>query len=157
MSKIFTLLLLEAALVVCIPSTSSACSCSDFPSHREEFKSAKAVFVGRVLAIEKQLPIPEVFDGEVPEVVYAIRLEVEKSWKGPKTGQVVVWLHASSISCSSWKFRSNERYLIYAREYKRILIVQTWCSRTRPLERNDAKSIREYNELDSLRAKNSKL
>jgi hypothetical protein len=157
MPIIITLLFLEAALVVCIPSTSSACSCSDFPSHREEFKSAKAVFVGRVLAIEEQLPIPKVFEGQVPEVVYAIRLEVEKSWKGPKTGQLVVWLHTSSISCSSWKFRSNERYLIYAREYKRVLIVQTWCSRTKPLERTDAESIQEYKELDGLRAKNFKL
>jgi len=154
MSKIVTPLFLATALLVCMPSTSRACSCSDFPSHRKDFNSAKAVFVGRVLAIEKTLPIPEALDGQVPEVAYAVKLEIEKSWKGSKTGQVVVWLHTSSLACSAWKFRPNERYLIYAREYQHVLIVQTWCSRTRPLEWNDAQSVREYKELDSMRAKN---
>jgi hypothetical protein len=150
MSKILTLLFLGTALLVCAPSTSLACSCDDFPSHKKDFKSAKAVFVGSVLAIEKQLPIPEALDGQVPEVAYAVRLGIEKSWKGQKIGQVVVWLHRSSLVCATWQFRSNERYLIYAREYKGTLIVHTWCSRTRPLERNDAQSIREYKELDSM-------
>jgi Tissue inhibitor of metalloproteinase len=157
MSKIVTLLFLAAALLVCTPSTIRACSCDDFPSHQKEFKSSKAVFVGKVLAIEKQLPIPEALSGQVPEVAYAVRLEIERSWKGSKTGKVVVWLHTSSLVCSRWEFRPNERYLIYGREYKHILIVQTWCSRTRPLERNDEESIREYKELDSMRAKKSDL
>jgi len=157
MANIFTLMFLGTALLVCAPSTSRACTCDDFPSHQKEFKSAKAVFVGSVLAVEKLLPIPEALDGQVPEVAYAVRLEIEKSWKGPRTGQVVVWLHRSSLVCANWEFRSNERYLIYAREYKRTLIAYTWCSRTRPLERNDARSVREYKELDSMRAKNSSL
>lgn len=157
MSKIITLSFLAIVLLVCTPSTIRACSCDDFPSHQKEFKSSKEVFVGQVLAIEKQLPIPEALDGQVPEVTYAVRLEIEKSWKGSKTGKVVVWLHSSSLVCSRWEFRPNERYLIYAREYKHTLIVQTWCSRTRPLDRNDAKSIREYKELDNLRGKNSNL
>jgi glycerophosphoryl diester phosphodiesterase len=157
MSKIVTLLFLGTALLVCAPSTSLACSCDDFPNHKKDFKSAKAVFVGSVLAIEKQLPIPEALDGQVPEVAYAVRLEIEKSWKGQNTGQVVVWLHTSSLTCATWQFRSNERYLIYAREYKGTLIVHTWCSRTRPLERNNAQTLREYKELDGMRAKNSRL
>jgi hypothetical protein len=152
MSRIIILLFLAAALAVCMPSTSSACSC-EFPSHREEFNSARAVFVGRVLAIDKQLPIPKALDGQFREVAYAIKLEVEKSWKGRKRGQVVVWLHGSSLHCSRWEFQPNERYLIYANEFKRALIVSTWCSRTRPFERNNEESIREYKELDSLRAK----
>jgi hypothetical protein len=155
MPRIIPLLFFAVVLLVCISSTSHACTCDDFPSHRKEFRSAKAVFVGRVLAIEKTLPIPELLNGQVPEVAYAVRLEIEKTWKGVKTREVIVWLHTSSLVCSTWQFRSNERYLVYAREYKHILIVDTWCSRTRPLERNDAQSIREYKELDSMRAKNS--
>ena len=157
MPRIITLLLLAMVLLVCTSSTSHACTCDDFPSHRKVFKSAKAVFVGRVLAIEKTLPIPEVLNGQVPEVAYAVKLEIEDSWKGAKTGQVVVWLHRSSLVCATWQFQPNERYLVYAREYKHVLIVDTWCSRTRPLETNDAQSIREYKELDTLRARNSSL
>ena len=120
-------------------------------------KSAKAIFVGRVLAIEETLPIPKILNGEVPEVAYAVKLGIEGSWKGPKTGQVLVWLHRSSLVCSRWQFQPNERYLVYAREFRHVLIVDTWCSRTRPLERNDQRSIREYKELDTLRARNSPL
>ena len=76
-----------------------------------------------------------------------ITLKVVKSWKGSKT-QVVIWTDGTHELCANWKFKVGEKYLVYARKVKGVLLGAEFCRRTRPLETTDAEQIKEFEELD---------
>jgi hypothetical protein len=131
-------------------SSFAVCDCFEILSHRKEFRKSKAVFVGEVVKIENpnaeaREDLPDELKNELGEL---ITLKVIRSWKGSKTKQVI-WTHATYELCSKWKFKVGEKYLIYARKVKGVLLGAEFCSRTRPLETADQEQIKEFAELSS--------
>jgi hypothetical protein len=139
------------ALIIILTATTLAspiCDCFDYPDHSTAFKQAKAVFVGKVLRIDKNAARPEGLENEVD---YSITFQIDKRWKGPAGSTLVAWQHAEHALCSHWQFEEGVKYLVYAGASRGNLIVSGWCSRTRPLETKDAKALSEFKELDKFR------
>ena len=144
--RLLTLIIL-ASLIVTLPvNATPACDCFDYPEHLQAFREAKTIFIGQVVKIDENAARPE---GLKSEVSYAITFKVEKSWKGAKHSNLIAWEHAEHTFCSRWQFKVGEKYLVYAKAYEGHLIVSGFCSRTRPLETNDATTLKEFKELNS--------
>lgn len=139
------LLLSMLAILILAPVT-SACDCFYYPEHRIAFKEAKAVFIGRVIKIEMSTNKPTGLDS----VDEAITFKVEKSWKGATHSQVNAWIDAFHSLCSQWRFQEGQEYLVYASEDRGNLIVNGYCSRTRPLNEERPDSLKELKELNRL-------
>lgn len=139
-------MVLALALITIKASPAFSCSCDDFPEHRKDFRSAAAVFVGQVMDVDTGTPVPDYLKSEAAQ---AVKFNIEKSWKGVKDGEVTAWLHASSIGCPGFRFSAGEKYFVYAHRYKRSLLVYTFCTRTRPIARQDEMGPKEFKELNS--------
>jgi hypothetical protein len=55
------------------------CTCI-IHNHRTDFRRAKAVFVGKVIDIDKNRPIPERLSGDA--IHSSAKFNIEKTWKG---------------------------------------------------------------------------
>jgi hypothetical protein len=103
-----------------------ACKCM-LPAVADARADAKALFEGRVLAIEQQGDDPNSATGK-----QRVTLAVVRSWKGlEREEQVDVFTNGSSAACG-YMFEKNTSYLVYAGEHEGKLSVSL-CSRTRPL------------------------
>jgi len=127
------------------PMRTCACSCVDIRSHRKDYRHAKAVFIGRVIAVHP-LSDTQIETLENLPISNAIRFNVERSWKGAKTSQVVV-LEYDLLGCPRFVFRVGERYLVYA--FEKELISYTACTRTRPTSSETPDGERELKQLGS--------
>jgi hypothetical protein len=133
-------------------SASPTCDCFEILSHRKEFNRSKAVFIGEVVRIET----PTLTSGLVEELPEDLRsqagdritLKVIKKYKGTSTTQLI-WTDATHLLCNKWQFKVGEKYLIYARKFRNILIGAEFCRRTRPLETTDPEKNKELKELDA--------
>lgn len=114
--------------LICIPSTSYACSCVEPNSVKEEFKQSSAVFSGKAIKIVDK---NKSMFGQSSADFLAVVFEVDDSWKGIDQKQVVVYTERSSASCG-FEFTLNNNYLVYAYEVDGQLRVSL-CSRTSPL------------------------
>lgn len=128
---IFTVLLLTAVVVP--GRTSPTCFCV-FPEVADSFARADAVFVGKVLEIERT-PAAE---APISERLFTIKFKVEKSWKGDSEEKRVLAAQGD-LGCFAYPvFSKGERYLVYADpayfkpKRKKVLVVNL-CNRTAPL------------------------
>lgn len=142
-------LLAAAALLLDHGATLAiACSCGSIPSFSSEYRKADSVFIGKVISVRKDAPIPAKL-GEKASVADLITLAVEETFKGPKSPKQEVWLEASSVLCTNWTFRSGDRYLVYADEISGMYVVTTFCGNSKPLPSQESKHTRELERLKS--------
>jgi len=86
----------------------SACEC-DW-RHKEEFRSAKAIFVGEALSVgANKISNPKISD----RPLYPIRFKVLKRWKGVRHGEVTVFTDSCASMCCQIKFDEGKKYLVY--------------------------------------------
>ena len=128
-----------------VPAT-PICDCFYYPNHLRAFRESRAVFIGEVTKVERD---PEAPEGLETQVTQAITFKVIKSFKGRK-GQIRTWEDGFHTMCVDWKFEEGKRYLIYAESHEGALIVNGYCSRTRPIETKNAEALKEYEELHSV-------
>ena len=124
-----TLMLLAAYLLS--PSLADACECvctkhwNTSPLAMKRHSSA--VFVGEILEVRELTEAEKTSD----PIGYAIRMRVERYWKGVETKEVVVRSRLGCCSPQMWDI--GRKYLVYGVGK----ILATTCTRTMPLE--DAK------------------
>ncbi|NQX61455.1 hypothetical protein HQN88_21540 [Paenibacillus qinlingensis] len=127
-----------AISVVCIlivtslvlPGKSYACSCALQTDPIKAVEQSKAVFSGKVLAIEpKVLDINGILDHKI-----AVHFDVEKSWKGMNETQAIVLTNLGEPSCG-YTFGQGESYLVFAYDYdfKGNMLQTSSCSLTKKL------------------------
>jgi hypothetical protein len=93
-----------------------ACSCAPSPPPQEALQQASAVFTGTVVAVDTS------------GVTSTVRLQVDRSWKGAKCGEVTVTTPADSAACG-FDFQVGQNYLVYADKQQGKFSVSL-CSRT---------------------------
>jgi hypothetical protein len=121
---VHTSVLTSCLLLLAAPAL--ACKCT-LPAVADAREDARALFEGRVLAIEQQGDDPNSATGK-----QRVTLAVVRSWKGLEHDeQIDVFTNGSSAACG-YMFEKNTSYLIYAGEHEGKLSVSL-CSRTRPL------------------------
>ena len=109
---------------------SQACSCISFEVP-EALSEARAVFVGRVIAITK--PRSNDPKAALADRLYAVKFRVEKSWKGATFfREVIILSDQGRAGCFSWgPFLKGRKYLVYAEEVEGdSLAVLFSCNRT---------------------------
>ena len=144
------LIVLFLAVLALVAPATFACSCSGVPRHHKDFREAKAVFIGQVTSISEGVyASANLPDDLKDEVAREIRFKVGKNWKGAGRPEIVAWLDKGSEICSGLRFRDGEKWLVYAYEFEGILIVHSFCSRTRPLETQDGYAEKEFKQLNS--------
>ena len=102
------------------PNTAFACTCVADISQEESFAQAKAVFVGRVLSIEKHNSIVRQLLRTLPwfennPTYRTITFHVTKRWKGVDANLVTVATGFGGGDCG-FLFAEGERYLVYAND-----------------------------------------
>jgi len=123
------------------------CQCN-FRAHRKDFRGANAIFVGKVVKVDKINRVSERWESELAggSLGNAVTFQIDKRWKGTKAKQIVV-LEYYEAGCAGFRFREDETYLIYA--FERELIAFTACSRTRRFNQERYKSAEEIRQLDN--------
>lgn len=125
-----------------------ACVCGGDPSPLgdKEIRAAIAKEFDQSIAV---------FSGEVIELdTYKVRFRITKLWKGDaqeeitmSTGTVKIdEKHSRSSSCD-YRFKSGEKYLVYARKFEAGLVAYK-CTGTKPLA-NAGRDITELNSLST--------
>lgn len=99
---IITVLCLQIILVA-IPMRASACDCYVPDNALEGLEKSDAVFTGKVKDIKKTK-----INGEA---YYAVLIEVDRTWKGIKESQIIVYTDWSSCM---FEFQKDEEYLLYS-------------------------------------------
>lgn len=128
MALSFVILLSCMSLV--LPSKSYACSCALQTDPIKAVEQSKAVFSGKVLAIEpKVLDINGILDHKI-----AVHFEVEATWKGMNETQAIVLTNLGEPSCG-YTFQLGETYLVFAYDYdfKENMLQTSSCSLTKKL------------------------
>ena len=113
------------ALVVFSTQSASACSCAPPPPPKKALEAAQAVFLGKVIKIEKPADKKRGF-GPI-----TVTFEVSTNYKGVKTKQVKVRTAASGAACG-YGFAKDHSYLVYCYSSDKGKTLSTnLCTRTR--------------------------
>lgn len=133
--SLFTLFLLVG------PSSLYACTCSA-PSQRSAYRDAKAVFIGEVVEVSENAPIPPKLKGMV---FFGVKFRVQKSWKGVRGREVTILSDMGLLSCyhRTDKFHTGEKYLVYAYDKE---LADWGCARSISLE-DASQEIRRLNNV----------
>lgn len=135
------LVLCVAALLLLPASPAFGCSCIQ-KSFADQFKEAKAVFAGKVVAFEtrKRKHTVEAEPAEVEAVV--VKFEVERWWKGGSSAEVIIFQDSYKYgkgadeilvhSSCDHDFEEGKRYLVYAYDNENGLNAN--CTRTTWME-----------------------
>jgi hypothetical protein len=116
-----------------------ACSCRGLPTPYQTYKDAKAVFVGKVVAV-KDASGKEIIENKLSdsiderlgnETVRYYRFAVQESFKGVKANEFEV---SSEINMCQSGFDVGSISLVYAYETKNGLTTSLFCSRTDSVE-----------------------
>jgi len=102
-----------------------ACTCLPPPSPSDEFGVSRAVFSGRVIAIQ--------VDTTQPFRLLRVTFQVNQRWKGVDSSQISIYTATSEASCG-FSFHVDSTYLVYAYQSQYALMTNL-CMRTRPLSR----------------------
>jgi hypothetical protein len=124
-SRALSLLFLLVLSVAFQPDRARACSCAT-QTREQAFKSAAAVFEGRVVEITRSKARP---DGGRPRL--QVTLLVVRAWKGVKSERMTVLTAGDEAACG-FGFQQGESYLVYAQKGGSLPGVSL-CSRTRPM------------------------
>nr|WP_304219282.1 hypothetical protein [Fredinandcohnia onubensis] len=107
---ILVLVLLFLIFIGLFPRQASACSCAYPESVKDELNRKTAVFSGKVIKMEDENKRSYIQSSADPiEVLF----EVNESWKGVETSQVIVSAARSSASCG-YEFELDKEYIVYA-------------------------------------------
>lgn len=103
-----------AAATLGRPDPASACSCAE----REPaliIDTSEAIFRGKVIGYERKVA-RFFFGGDQvgPEIVFLVRLAVEKTWKGAETEEVSVMIIAQGDACGTDSVEIGEPWLVFA-------------------------------------------
>ena len=139
-----TAILVLLLLTSLTPADVSACTCNIY-SLQKTFRESKVVFIGTVVSST----FDSVTDQECLPMPYEITLSVDKAWKGPKHGKVVVRTDQGESGCGGVRFMVGEQYLVYAYRCGDVLDASTGCSRIRVMNRLDEETKQEMKQLDS--------
>ena len=104
------------------PERSYACSCVDPGSPSEALERSGAVFVGRVVSLDRS----HVKLWSADPII--VEFDVETVWKGPAYRTIFLTTAVSEGSCG-YTFDEGFEYLVYSWNGSEV----NWCSRTRPL------------------------
>ncbi len=106
-----------------VPPRAHACKCRPLPV-AEAASSARAVFEGRVVAIEA----PKEENGDA-----RVQLAVVRAWKGLHTEETL-WIETrSEPAACGYVFVADESYLVYAEGESNDALRVHSCSRTQPV------------------------
>lgn len=136
---------LSALLVVALAPPVHGCTCI-FYSHRKDFRNAKAVFIGTVVAIA---PNNRKRSEPTRDCRYVVTFRLERSWKGTKGGNIVAFSDSGEGGCGGTRFRVGGKYLVYAYDDDGVLDAETGCRRTRPVDTTDLRNDAEVRQLSS--------
>ncbi|HXM50089.1 MAG TPA: hypothetical protein VN956_19770 [Pyrinomonadaceae bacterium] len=127
------LLLIVSAVVLlsCAPEV-RACSCAGTQPACEEFGSAKAVFIGKVIGAKQHRQERDENGSMTTYDVGEIFFKVEDSFLGVKSTRAVIHSGTGGGDCGYW-FRRGERYLVYAYGESLETLGTNICTRTRLL------------------------
>ena len=120
MKKLFLLLFVVGSLLFINTPLVNACSCIVPDSQLDLLEISDAVFLGRVLDIDRK------FEG----YGYSVKFEVEKYWKGIFENNVIIGTGFGGGDCG-YRFENGEDYLVYA--YGDNTLSTNSCSRTKLL------------------------
>ncbi|MEH7379617.1 hypothetical protein V7138_03915 [Bacillus sp. JJ1533] len=122
---LLVLLLLFLLFIGLFPRQASACSCAQPESVKDELNRKTAVFSGKVIDLVDENKFSYTQSSADP---IQVLFEVNESWKGPNTSQIIVSTARSGASCG-FEFEVNREYLVYA--YGDIDQLETgFCERT---------------------------
>lgn len=99
-----TRLISSAIFVLLAAGVSLGCSCYS-PSHAKTFRKAKAVFVGKLVAIDSA----ESTEARAP---YKLTFDVVKDWKGVNENTFAAFTNRPNM-CSAFDFHEGREYLVY--------------------------------------------
>jgi hypothetical protein len=134
-------ILFSLVLVGINATVAVACECP-FGTHKENFKWARAIFIGEAISVGKsKLYNPKISDAPL----YAITFRVEKSFKGAKRKEFTVLTDSCSSMCCQVQFSEGRKYLVYVYEDS---FVWSNCAWSTNLETE--KAVRQIRELSSL-------
>ena len=123
--EILVLVLLFLIIIGFFPRQASACSCAIPESVKDELNRKTAVFSGKVIKMKDVNRLSYIKSSGDP---IKVLFDVNESWKGIDTSQVIVSAARSSASCG-YEFELNKEYLVYA--YGEIDNLETGiCERT---------------------------
>lgn len=134
MARIFKHILLIGAftlLLFCSPEV-KACSCANMRPACEEFGSAKAVFIGKVIGAKEQRQEREEDGSTTTYDVGEIYFKVEETFLGVKSARAVIHSGTGGADCGYW-FLRGQRYLVYAYGESLEALGTNICTRTRLL------------------------
>ncbi|MCZ8516360.1 hypothetical protein O9H85_29010 [Paenibacillus filicis] len=123
-------LLLPLTFVLIQPSPCEACSCAT-PALDQAAARSEAVFIGKALEV-KWVPDPYDTSGALG-YKNAVRFEVERTFKGADTTQIIVGAGTGEAACGI-DFTAGESYLVFAYETENHELVTRLCSRTRAVQ-----------------------
>lgn len=129
-----------------------ACECI-IKSHRNYFRDAEMVFVGTVENLKKESDlsvIPKEVKDARAQFTEFITFNVTKKYKGDKQTSIDAWSFSNPNACGGFRWKHGEKYLVYLFK-SRIgdLAVETFCTRSRPVDTKDDRLIKESRQLDS--------
>jgi hypothetical protein len=88
----------------------------------EARQKAKAVFVGKVLAVDSP-----------SELLYnKVTIELESAWKGIRPAKLIILTGRGSGDCG-YRFEVGETYLVFAYQYNKSYLGTNICQRTNVL------------------------
>ena len=134
MKDIFKHLLLITSAIVLFSCSAEvrACTCAETRPACEEFGSAKAVFIGKVIGAKEQRQEREPGGSTTTYDVGEIYFKVEETFLGVKGARVVIHSGTGGADCGYW-FRRGQRYLVYAYGESLEALGTNICTRTRLL------------------------
>lgn len=117
MNKIYLIITLVLCVIIIPSNDVSACKCMNPGSPTEKLNQHSAVFLGKVVDIDKVL-----FKRN-----YEVEFKVEKSWKGVVQNKVKIYTARDSATCGD-NFEKNKRYIVYAEYGENGLLSTSSCS-----------------------------
>ena len=132
LARISTLTLAAVLPLILHVEQADACSCMRPGTPAEEYRSAGAVFVGKVLSVEAV----GVAEPTIPSRMLQVTLAVERAFKGVAGERAVVRTARNSAACG-YRFEPGTAHLVYARGGQADGLRVSLCSRTQPLEHAD--------------------
>jgi len=122
---LFAFIFVFIFIIGSFPSITSACSCAELPSVKDEFERSKAVFSGKVVAIKEKRS----FTGYTTQ---SVLFDVTSTWKGVDQSQMIITTGQGGGDCGI-DFTEGEEYLVYANDsnmYGAESLVTIICDRT---------------------------
>jgi len=101
-------ILLALLALILAPATTSACSCTEWPSFMQAYVQSQAIFRGTVTGIRSAAPT---YYGQI-----WVTLQVGHSWKGEVPATVEILTGENEAMCG-FTFVVDSEYLVYALPY----------------------------------------